>query len=186
MSDSKKSQPFQQLLRVSDLPTRKPTRFEVTPEAEVRQAIAEYLGLLDLKKLRFEGTLTARGPEDWVLNANLGATVVQPCVVTLEPVVTRIDEPVERSYVRDLPETDPTEEAEIPEDVDVELLKADIDLGAAMIEVLALALPAYPKAPGAELGEVVHAAPGVTPIKDEDLRPFAGLAGLRDKLKKDD
>lgn len=186
MSDSKKSQPFQQLLRVSDLPTRKPTRFDLSPDAAGRKAIAEYLGLLDLRKLRFEGTLSARGPEDWALDAKLGATVVQPCVVTLDPVVTRIDEAVTRSYVRDLPEVEQGEEAEIPEDVDVELLRAEIDLGAAMIEALALALPAYPKAPGAELGEVVHAAPGVTPMKDEDLRPFAGLAGLRDKLKKDD
>ena len=48
---------------------------------------------------------------------------------------------------------------------------------------LALALPLYPRAPGAELGQAVFAEPGTAPLKDEDLRPFAGLAGLKAKLE---
>ncbi|MCX8227096.1 MAG: DUF177 domain-containing protein, partial [Sulfitobacter sp.] len=36
---------------------------------------------------------------------------------------------------------------------------------------------------GAELGQAVYAEPGVAPMTDEDARPFAGLAQLREKLE---
>jgi uncharacterized metal-binding protein YceD (DUF177 family) len=59
-----------------------------------------------------------------------------------------------------------------------------IDVAALGIEALALALPLYPRAPGAAFGEAVFAAPGVAPLTSESLRPFAGLASLAEKLKK--
>ena len=70
-------------------------------------------------------------------------------------------------------------EIEMPEDDTQEPLPEVIDLGAVMAEALALALPDYPRAPGAELGEAVFAAPGVAALRDADLRPFAALAKLR-------
>jgi uncharacterized metal-binding protein YceD (DUF177 family) len=115
---------------------------------------------------------------------DLGATVVQPCGVTLEPVTTRIEEPVLRRFLPGLP--DPVAgEAELPEDVDAEPLGATIDPAAVMAEALALALPAFPRAPGAELGEAVFTAPGTAPMRAEDAKPLAGLAALRDRLKGD-
>jgi uncharacterized metal-binding protein YceD (DUF177 family) len=54
-----------------------------------------------------------------------------------------------------------------------------------LAEALALALPLYPRAPGAELGEAAFTEPGKPVLRDEDARPFAGLAHLRDKLKGD-
>jgi hypothetical protein len=44
-----------------------------------------------VRKLRFIGTLEPEGAQDWRLTADLGATVVQPCVVTLAPVTTRLE-----------------------------------------------------------------------------------------------
>ena len=38
----------------------------------------------------------------------------------------------------------------------------------------------------AELGAGRFAEPGVDTLSDEDVKPFAGLAALRDKLGKDD
>jgi hypothetical protein len=54
---------------------------------------------------------------------------------------------------------------------------------AVLAEALALALPDYPRAPGAELGQAVFAEPGIEPLRDEALRPFAGLAAFKDRLK---
>ena len=48
-----------------------------------------------------------------------------------------------------------------------------------------LTLPEYPRAEGAQLGEAVYTKPGHAPMKDEDARPFAGLASLKDQLKFD-
>jgi uncharacterized metal-binding protein YceD (DUF177 family) len=111
--------------------------------------------------------------------------VVQPCVVTLEPVVTRLEEDVARNWVSDF-EVPEAEEVEIPEAVEDEPLGAEIDLGAVMVEALALALPAFPRAEGAELSESAFTEPGQKPMTDEDARPFAGLAALRDKLAGDE
>jgi uncharacterized metal-binding protein YceD (DUF177 family) len=157
-------------------------RFELTPEAPARTALAKELDLEALRKLRFAGRLIPEGRRDWRLEADLGATVVQSCVVTAEPVTTRIDEKILRRYLADMPEPE-GDELEIPEDDSAEPLPLTLDLADVMAEALALALPIYPRAPGAELGEARFAAPGTAPLSDEDVRPLSGLAALRDKLK---
>ncbi|MEL6643723.1 MAG: DUF177 domain-containing protein [Pseudomonadota bacterium] len=171
-------------LRVGDLATGKETPFEVVPDAAARAALADALGLLGLRKLRFAGQLTPVGKDDWRLTARLGATVVQPCVVTLEPVVTRIEEDVERLFVAEVPDLPEGAEIEMPEDDQVDALGDGVALGTVMAEVLALALPLYPRAERAALEQAQFAGPGVTPMTDEDARPFAGLKELRDKLDK--
>lgn len=159
---------------------RKPVRFDLSPDAGERAAVAGDLGLLDLPAFRFAGTVKPAG-RDVVLEGVLTAAVVQPCSVTLVPVTTHIDEPVTRRYVADWVEPE-GDEVEIPEDVTVEPLPQAIDLAEVAVEALALALPLYPRAPGADLGEAVFAPPGVAPLRAEDLRPFAGLAALKDSL----
>ncbi|PPB80018.1 uncharacterized metal-binding protein YceD (DUF177 family) [Albidovulum inexpectatum] len=176
--------PWSDTRRVADLPPRKPTRFRLEPDSETSAAIAQSLGILGVDKLRFEGELRPIGRGDWELTAQLGATVRQACVVTLDPVSTRIDEQVIRRYLADYQEPE-GEEVEMPEDDTAERLTEVIDLGTVMVEALALALPDYPRRPGAELGQAQFAAPGVTPLTDEDLRPFAGLADLLKKDEKD-
>ncbi len=169
-------------LSVARLPARAEVPFDIRPDPGQVTALAGLLGLSALRKLRFDGRLAPRADGGWELSAQLGATVVQPCGVTLVPVTTRIDEPVVRRYLRDFPT--PTEgETELPEDVDAEPLPAVIDPAAVMVEALALAVPAFPRAPGAEPGEMVFAAPGVAPMTDADAHPMAALAALRDKLK---
>ena len=169
--------------RIADLPNRRPTEFLLEPDAAARAALARDLGILDIRKLRFAGTLIPQGSRDWRLDADLGATVVQSCVVTLDPVTTRLDERVERSYLADLPE-DSGAEVEMPEDVSTEPLPAVLDLTEVMTEALALALPAFPRKADAELGEAVFTEPGVAPLTDEDARPFAGLGALKESLEK--
>ncbi len=174
------------ILRISSLETDRPTEFCLQPDAGARKSIAVELDLLALRKLRFQGTVAPVGDADWLLTAELGATVVQPCVLTLEPVTTRLDVPVSRRFVAGFAPvtTDEEEETEMPEDDSIEPLGREIDLFAVMTEALSLALPLYPRAAEAELEETTFSEPGTEPMKDEDLRPFAGLASLRDKLDK--
>ncbi|SEO43898.1 Uncharacterized ACR, COG1399 [Salinihabitans flavidus] len=174
--------PQDSVFRVSKLPQNGATAFALRPGAEAMKALAEELGLLSLRKLSFQGEISALGDRDWQLLGKLGATVVQPCVVTLDPVTTRIDVDVERRFVADMELPDTEEEVEMPEDENAEPLRATIDVAAVMAEALALNLPLYPRAGEAELGEAVFTRPGKSPMRDEDVRPFSGLAGLRDKL----
>jgi uncharacterized metal-binding protein YceD (DUF177 family) len=92
---------------------------------------------------------------------------------------------VTRHYLADYREPD-ADEVEIPADDTLEPLGEVIDGAAVAIEELALSLPLYPRAPGVELGEIVHAPPGAEPIREVDLKPFAGLAQLIEMGKKSD
>ncbi|MBC7157802.1 MAG: DUF177 domain-containing protein [Rhodobacteraceae bacterium] len=162
-------------IRVGDRAGRHEVAFDIAPEAATRDALASELGLLKLRKLRFTGRLVPEGRHDWRLEASLGATVVQPCVVTLAPVTTRIDEDVIRRYVARLPEPGPGEHE--VEDDSLEPLGGTIDAAAVMVEALVLALPPWPRAEG---------APDVAAEASDDdgtRRPFAGLAPLRDRLE---
>ncbi len=169
------------IVRMSDLPNRRVTRVELAPNEAERQAIAEALGIEGLRKLRFEAELAASGGKDWVLTGDLGATAVQACVVTLDPVTTRIDENVKRRYVANYTLPDGSE-VEMPEDDTVEPLPDTLDIVDVMMEALSLALPAYPRSDAAELAETVVTEPGATPLTQSEMKPFAGLAALRDKL----
>lgn len=172
--------------RVNGLSTRHPTSFELVPDAEARKALADRLNLSSVKKLRFAGEIAPQGAKGWRMTATLGATIVQPCVVTLEPVTTRIDETVERVYLPAhlLDTVEDGSETEMPEDTTTEPLGSVISAYDAMIESLSLSVPLYPRSDAAELGEAVFAEDGVAPLTDDDVKPFAGLAALRDKLDK--
>jgi uncharacterized metal-binding protein YceD (DUF177 family) len=165
-------------LRVAELPPRRATPFHLRPDAQARAEIAEELDLSGLRKLDFAGELLPEGRRDWRLEARLGATVVQPCVVTAEPVVTRIETEVVRRFLQDLPKPEETE-VEMPEDDTIEQLGTVIDPGAVMREALALALPDYPRKPGAELPQADFPPPGAAPIDDSRPNPFAVLAALK-------
>ncbi len=157
-------------LRVAHLNPRAPTSFSLTPDADRCAAVAAELGIPALSRLTFAGEIRAEGGEAWALTGRLRARVTQPCVVTLKPVKTDLDEQVERHYSPHVtaPEGD---EIKMPDDT-LEPLGQFIDLGAVMIEELALALPDYPRADGAEL-----AAPPADDAPDT-RRPFAGLDKL--------
>jgi uncharacterized metal-binding protein YceD (DUF177 family) len=194
--------------RTSALSHRKATRFRWEAGSDARAALARRLDLPGLSRLLIEGEIrpdsggagfgtgtgtgagagsgtgagtgvrSGAGSGDFRLEARLRAEVTQACVVTLAPVPATVDEPVLRRYIADW--TDPEgEEAEMPEDDSLEPMPAVIDIADVAAEALALALPPWPRAPGAELGEAVFAAPGVAPLRDEDLRPFAALARLQ-------
>ena len=171
-------------LRVAQLRTRGSHAFDLVPDFATRRMIAEELGLSDLRKLRLQGRICEDGA-DMVLDAQLGATVVQPCVVTLDPVTTRIDETVTRRFSPEAERLEdlPGDEMEMPEDDTLEPLEQHIDLNRVLIEALSLALPPWPRRDDAEPGQTTAAAEGVEPLTDADTKPFAGLAGLRDKLK---
>jgi uncharacterized metal-binding protein YceD (DUF177 family) len=163
--------------RVAAIAGRRSTHVRFAPDAVARAAIALALDLSDLPVLRFDGEITPSGKRDMQLSGRMEAEVVQPCSITLEPVTTRIAEDVRRQYLADFKEPE-GEDVEIPEDDSIDPLPEVIDAAAVVIEALALALPLYPRAPGVELGQIAVAPPGVAPLGDADLKPFAGLAGL--------
>ncbi len=172
------------IFRVADLRQNRPTPFELRPDAKLLSSLSDALDLTSLRKVAFSGEIRAHGKSDWELVGNLGATVVQPCVVTLAPVTTRIDVSVERRFLAQMPDlgNEEDEEIEMPDDENAEPLETHIDVNAVLHEALALNIPQFPRADDAELKEAVFTEAGKKAMTDEDARPFAGLAALRDQL----
>ena len=130
-------------------------------------------------------TVRARG--------RLLASVVQECVVSLEPVAQRVEAPID---LRILPEgVDPADDDPDSPD-EIESQGGMVDLGEAVAEQLALALDPYPRAPGAALppelmaddeGTVTESTRGLDegapggayPAQPSRTNPFAALSRLK-------
>jgi len=175
--------PWSRPMLVADLPATLGVEFSLAPDAEQRTAIAMAIGALKISKLRFNGHLKPLGKTDWQLSAQLAASVQQSCVVTLAPVKTRIEETTMRTYLARPPEAEAGSDLEIPDDVTIEALSEHIDPGTVMVEALALAIPQFPRAPGAQLARAQFTEPGKVAMSDADARPFAQLKSLRQSRK---
>ncbi len=183
MSPNENTPPWSQPITVAELPAQRDTAFSVVPDSTLLKTLKDELGLQNLRKLRFKGTLTPNGRTDWRLDGELGATVVQNCVITLKPVTTRIDENVSRLFIGKMPEIEEGSEVEITNNENTEQLGEIIDPGEIMVEALTLVLPEFPKIEDAELGQTFFTEPGKTPMDDAEARPFSGLKAMREKLE---
>ena len=171
-----------QFIELRGLSSDKPVEFNLQPKPDECAQIAAELGVDALRKVRFQGDLRPMGKSGWELRAKLGATVVQPCVVTLAPVTTRIETQAERRYTN-APLPDAAAEMEMPEDENREPIPGKLDLLQVIAETLSLAIPEYPRAPGVALGDAQFTAPGLKPMTDDDAKPLAGLAELKKRMQ---
>ena len=168
---------------LSDIPPTRPLEFDFAPDKATLADIATILDATSVTKLRFDGRLEHGDEGAVLLYGQLGATIVQSCVVSLAPVKTRIDTAVHRHFVRNYSLEDTDRQILPEEDENLEPLVDPIDLAGIAIEEIALSLPAYPRAPDAALDQATFAEPGIVPLEDADLKPFAALEALRDKLE---
>ena len=179
--------PLKHVFDVATLSRARETRFDLHPGSDERQSIADFMGIEALDQMRFKGHLQPLRKSEWRLEARLTAAVQQACVVTLAPVPAAIDEKIVRELLP-LPAGTEAIEVEVgPEEEDgPDYFEDRIDVGAIALEQLALALDPYPRAADAKLEDAQFAGPGVAPMTDADLKPFAKLASLKDKLSKSD
>lgn len=165
-------------IRLSTLPRHAPTEVVLTPSGEALERLRLELDLLALRKVRLSGKLEPEGRRDMRLTATLGATAVQACVVSLDPVTTRIDHQITRVYTADA--TIPTEaETEAPEDDSIEPLPDSLDLLDVLRESLALALPDFPRASGSAFEGAESRPEGAAPLSATPVSPFAALAAIK-------
>ena len=136
------------VLDVSTLTKRKRTQIDLRPDSAQTKALMQDLKLSGLRKVSLKGQLTPTGKHDFLLVTELGATAVQPCTITLEPVRTRIETEITRRFVADMPERGAEADAEedgfggtaMLEDDTIEPLGRAIDLWRVLSEALALEL----------------------------------------------
>ncbi len=148
----------------------------VTVEAteEERAAIADALDLIAINSLTADVTLRPWKKEGVRVAGTVKADVVQPCVVTLDPVPSTVDE---EFNIRLHPDAVPSAEVVVDPDAEdpPELLETDtVDVGAIVLEHFALGLDPYPRSPGAAF----------EPEEDEEEEepsPFAVLEALKNQ-----
>jgi hypothetical protein len=167
-------------------PWHVPVRFENVPETglhldlvadeHVRAGLAPLVGVADIPRLEAVLDVVRHGIGLRV-TGRVSATVGQTCVVTLEPVQSEVDEPIDLIF-KPLSAGDAEAEEEVVSgEFDAgeppEVLSDGIaDVGAIAAEFLLLGIDPYPRKPGAQF---------TPPAEQGDATsPFATLGRLRD------
>ena len=147
-------------------------------------ALTRRFNVPELKSLSVEAEIAPLEPGGWRVRGKVKGVLRQTCVVTLEPIETILDEPIDRSFLpaSRIEETGP--------DVDLEEggpepLGETVDVGEIAAETAALAIDPYPRKPGAVFEGRRQGPPGSEPLDDEAARPFARLAALRPRPQRD-
>lgn len=160
--------PFSHEVRLNQLGDGLRRRLE--PDSGARDRIARLLDLYALD--RFTADVEVKPSIDgWRLSGQISAHAVQTCGITLEPLPVDIEE----RFVRHLVEaTSSDEEGEIDIDIDHDapdvIENGRIDLGAYVVEQLALSLDPFPRK-----ADAVFVAPEPT----AEISPFAALRALK-------
>lgn len=174
------------MLRVSQLRNTVNHVFDESPSNAELADLGVLNEVISVRKMRFKGEISPFEGDGWQLDGILGATVTQSCVITLERVRTRIDVDVQRIFIPMVNETETTISLDYDDGDEMEPLGKEIDLGLIAMEALALAIPEYPRIEGAELDQSSFTPPDTAPIEEEVVKPFAGLAALKEKLTNPD
>lgn len=167
--------PWSFAVAVADVPETG-RRVEFAADEHTREAIARLAGLVKLPRLEASFDLSRQGRDGLRAVGKVAASVVQECVVTLEPLESEVEEDVDLAFrpaAPALPEKPNTAsyqsiDAEDPPEV---MQDGTVDLGAVATEFLLLGIDPYPRKEG-----VSFDAPATD---DPTGHPFAALAALK-------
>tara|TARA_B100001057_G_scaffold89192_2_gene85385 strand:+ start:1383 stop:1952 length:570 start_codon:yes stop_codon:yes gene_type:complete len=175
------------VIRFAEINKAKSFEFNLTLSREKVSDLITRLDLINLKKVSLLGKLSPSRSKEWRLKAELRATVKQKCVITFKPVQTIVNETIIRTFSalafpNVLTENSDDGISPVKFDDSLQELKDEIDLAEIIFEELILILPLYPKFADAELGRYTVTEPGVEPLNNENLKPFAQLSELKEKI----
>jgi uncharacterized metal-binding protein YceD (DUF177 family) len=158
-----------------------------------RAALARRFGFLALPAFSARVTVDRRAGGQIVVEGRLRGRIVQACVLTLEPVAQDLDDAFRIVFKQNMSdELDPesgeavvSAQSDAPEPLEGNML----DVGEIVAEQLSLAAEPYPRRPGVSLEDVMpkprKGGGRQEPSSDRRRHPFAGLAALKDKSRRD-
>jgi uncharacterized metal-binding protein YceD (DUF177 family) len=164
---------------------------DITASDGERAALAKRFGFIGLPAFSARVTIDRRPGGQVIVQGRLRGTIVQACILTLDPVTQELDDAFRIVFRQDLTEErDPesgeallSAQADAPEPLSGNML----DVGEIVAEQLSLAADPYPRRPGAKLEDVMPKprkggkSSRDTGKTEQRRHPFAGLAALRDK-----
>jgi len=158
---------------------------ELEADDAARAAVAKAANVDAVEALAATFDLTRLGRDGLRAVGTARARVLQSCVVSLEPMVTTVEETIDVAFA-------PPREAEVGARADLEppddsllsqgeeppepLVDGAVDLGALATEFLILGIDPYPRKPG-----VAFTPPAAS--VDSPAQPFAALAALKKTSK---
>ncbi len=164
--------------------------FEIETSVEERARVAKRLDLIALNHLSASLRLVVESDGGAVdVDGAFTAETVQPCAVTLDPLVCQVTGTLSVRYAYDA-EANPLglmdADDEAAEDPPEPIIDGVFDLGEALTQALSLEIEPYPRAPdlpyNASDNDEAEEGGSEPVANDGGARPFAGLAALKNKL----
>jgi hypothetical protein len=159
---------------------------DIAAEQPVREAMAGLAGLREVLSASASLDVMPERGGRFHVAGRVRARIGQTCVVTLDPIESDIDEPIDLTFappeqipqLSDLVDDAAESDEEIP-DPPEPIVNGVIDLGRLATDALLLAVDPYPRKPGAVFEPLVEAA-------DPEDHPFAALKALKPDVKPPD
>ena len=149
--------------------------FNLVCSKDALRELPKKLNVIEAKKASFNGYLKLQVANQIVLYGTVKAKLIQPCSLTLEPVVTTIYEQISRTFLIGPNEKKPIKKSifELTEkSFDNDIILDEINLGEVLMETISLETPDYPKKSGASVS--------LTPKESIDREnPFSILSKLK-------
>ncbi|MGY3453155.1 YceD family protein [Bradyrhizobium sp. USDA 4353] len=152
---------------------------EIEADAATRQALAAVGELREVMSAHASFDVVQKSDGTVHVEGRVRGRIGQTCVVTLDPIETEIDEPIDQTFappdqipqLADFVEDDPNSEVDTA-DPPEPIMGGQIDLGRLAADALFLGIDPYPRKPGAVFEQPVETT------SPED-HPFAALKSLK-------
>lgn len=170
--------PFSYLVKVGHI-SANPVEVKIAADADECRALARLWEIVDVKSFSAELQIQRWKKDGVRLKGRVRTDIVQSCVVTLDPVETQIDEPIDAIFVPEgskLARNPVVEAGEMLLDPDgpdsPEIFHGDtIDAGVVAAEYAAMAIDPYPRKEGINFAGHTES----TEADDRKPSPFAAL-----------
>ena len=149
--------------------------FHLVCSKDALRELPKRLNVIEAKRASFNGHLKLQVANQIFLRGTVKAKLIQPCSLTLEPIVTTIYKRIERTFFIETNENKPIKKSvfELTEkSFDNDIILDEINLGDVLMETISLETPDYPKKSGASIS--------LTPTESIDREnPFSILSKLK-------
>ena len=149
--------------------------FNLVCSKDALRELPKRLNVIEAKKASFNGHLKFQLANQIFLCGTVKAKLIQPCSLTLEPLVTNIYKRIARTFFIGSNENKPMKKSvfELNEkSFDNDIILDEINLGDVFMETISLETPDYPKKSGASMS--------LTPTESIDREnPFSILSKLK-------
>jgi hypothetical protein len=165
--------PWRVPLSVTDVP-EDGLLVELEADEPTRRAVAKAAGVNEIAWLKARFDLARRGRNGLHVVGTVCALVGQLCVVSLEPILNEVDEPIDLVFGPETPVPTPARSLDIAVDAadpPEPLVNGMVDLGAIATEFLILGIDPYPRKAGAAFV--------ARPDKETAGKAFAALAAFK-------